>query len=80
MINNSKQAWEAGEGKQKWEVGKVVRVGFIRLKIVAKIAAPGNDMPDQYAMTDRKGERFYRFVPYHGLTRCESLADASCPI
>lgn len=62
--------------KQDWSIGAVVRVGFLRLRVLAKVATPGNWLPDQYALTDATGERFYRFVPHNGLTRCATLADA----
>jgi hypothetical protein len=62
--------------KQDWAVGEVVKVGFLRLRVLAKVATPGNWLPDQYAMTDASGERFYRFIPHNGLTRFASLAEA----
>lgn len=65
--------------KQNWSVGEVVKVGFLRLRVLAKVATPGNYLPDQYALTDASGERFYRFVPHNGLTRMSSLADAMVP-
>lgn len=70
MITKTKQTWEAGE---------TVKVGFLQLRILAKVATPGNWLPDQYALTDKTGDRFYRFVPHNGLTRCESLEDAMTP-
>ena len=70
MIKNSKQAWEVGE---------VVKVGFLALRVLAKVATPGNYLPDQYALTNNTGDRFYRFVPHNGLTRCADLKDAMVP-
>lgn len=70
MVKNSKQVWQVGE---------TVKVGFLTLRILAKVATPGNYLPDQYAMTDKTGEKFYRFVPHNGLTRCASLQDAIEP-
>ena len=64
--------------KQSWEVGEVVKVGFLKLRICAKVATPGNYLPDQYAMADEKG-RFYRFIPHNGLTRCADLNEAMYP-
>jgi hypothetical protein len=61
--------------KQEWEVGQTVRVGFMVLEIVAKIATPGDYRPDAYALKNSKGT-FYRFVPHFGLARCDNLADA----
>lgn len=65
--------------KKNWAVGETVNVGFLRLRVLAKVATPGNWMPDQYALTDAKGERFYRFVPHNGCERMQSLADAMVP-
>lgn len=61
--------------KQSWEIGSVVKVGFLTLRVLAKVATPGNWLPDQYALTNDKG-RFYRFVPHNGLERCDSLQQA----
>jgi len=61
--------------KQIWEVGEVVRVGFLTLRICAKVATPGNYLPDQYALADHRG-RFYRFIPHNGLSRCADLSEA----
>jgi hypothetical protein len=69
MIRNSKQSWE---------VGAQVKVGFLNLKVLAKIATPRNWLPDQYALTDGRG-RFYCFIPHNGLTRCASLEEAMIP-
>ena len=55
--------------KQDWSVGETVAVGFLRLRVLAKIATPGNYLPDQYALTNSDGTRFYRFIPHNGLTR-----------
>jgi hypothetical protein len=62
--------------KQNWAVGETVKVGFLKLRVLAKVATPGNWLPDQYAMTDATGQRFYRFVPHNGLTRTANLTEA----
>lgn len=67
MIKRTKQVWEAGE---------TVKVGFLSLRVLAKIPTPGDYMPDAYALTDKTGEKFYRFVPHNGLERFSSLAAA----
>ena len=64
------------DGKQNWSIGEVVKVGFLRLRVLAKVATPGNYLPDQYALTDASGQRFYRFIPHNGLTRFASLDEA----
>lgn len=66
MINRTKQAWE---------IGNAVKVGFLSLKVLAKIPTPGDWMPDAYALTNGKGV-FYRFVPHNGLARCASIDEA----
>lgn len=60
---------------QSWEIGAVVKVGFLRLRVLAKVATPGNWLPDQYALTNDKGG-FYKFIPHHGVERCPDLAAA----
>jgi len=67
------------QAKQTWAVGEVVKVGFMKLVVCAKVATPGNFLPDQYALTDAGGNRFYRFIPHNGLMRVDSLADAMVP-
>ena len=64
---------------QNWSVGETVKVGFLRLRVLAKVATPGNYLPDQYAMTNADGSRFYRFIPHNGLVRVQSLAEAMVP-
>lgn len=61
--------------KQLWEVGEIVKVGFLKLKVLAKVPTPGDYMPDAYALGSEKGG-FYRFVPHFGITKCASLAEA----
>lgn len=62
--------------KQKWEVGNAVKVGFLTLTVVEKVATPGDWLPDAYVLTNVAKSAFYRFVPHNGLTRCASLAEA----
>lgn len=64
------------KSKQCWEVGETVKVGFMSLRVTAKIATPGDYKPDAYALTNARGDRFYRFTPHFGCERVESLADA----
>jgi len=65
--------------QQQWEIGEWVKVGFMTLRVLAKVATPGNYLPDQYALTNADGSRFYCFIPHHGCTRVDSLADAMIP-
>lgn len=58
-----------------WEVGEIVRVGFLKLKVLAKVPTPGDYLPDAYALGSANGS-IYKFTPYNGLTRCASLEEA----
>lgn len=58
MIKSSKQAWEVGE---------TVKVGFLTLRVLAKVATPGDSKPDAYVLTNLKADKYYRFVPHNGL-------------
>lgn len=66
------------KAKQNWEVGSTVKIGFMTLKVLAKVATPGNWLPDQYALTNGRGS-YYCFIPHNGLHRCASLAEAMVP-
>lgn len=62
MIKNSAQLWEPGE---------VVKIGFLRLRIVSKEATPGDYKPDAYILCGigDKSSNKYRFVPHYGLEK-----------
>jgi hypothetical protein len=62
MIQNSKQVWEVGE---------IVKIGFLTLRITAKEPTPGDYAPDAYLLCGLgdKSNRKYRFVPHNGLER-----------
>ena len=60
--------------RQDWTAGNTVKVGFLTLKVIAKIATPGNHLPDQFALEGNG--RFYKFIPHNGLERCDSLQEA----
>jgi hypothetical protein len=59
--------------KQIWEVGHEVKVGFLRLKVLAKVPTPGDYMPDKYLLGTRtsKEDRFYTFTPHNGIERID---------
>lgn len=57
------------KSKQIWEVGETVKVGFLVLRITAKEPTPNDYMPDAYLLTDKTGQKNYRFVPHNGLER-----------
>lgn len=54
--------------KQNWEIGQVVKVGFMTLKIVA-VRAEKDWLPDIYEMVSICGKKTYDFIPHNGLTR-----------
>lgn len=62
MISNSKQAWQVGE---------VVKVGFLTLRVTGTEATPGDYKPDAYLLCGLadKADRKYRFVPHNGIER-----------
>jgi len=69
--------WQLKTSKQSFEVGEVVKIGFVTgLQIVKKVATPGDYRPDFYVMRQASTDRWYAFQPHFGLTRCENLSDA----
>lgn len=63
--------------KQNWEIGQIVKVGFISgLEVIGKVATPGDYMPDLFVLVQASTKRIYRFVPHNGLTRVNSLQEA----
>ena len=65
--------------RQNWSPGSTVRVGFLRLRVLASIATPGNYRPDEYALESLDGRAFYRFTPHHGVVRVNDRATAIEP-
>ena len=41
--------------KQSWEVGQTVKSGFMTLTVKAKIATPGDGLPDAYILINAAG-------------------------
>lgn len=52
--------------KQDWTPGATVKVGFMALTVVRKVATPGDHRPDVYHLQSAKG-RPYTFQPHFGL-------------
>lgn len=52
------------KGAQVWEVGQVVRVGFLTLEIVDVKKLPGETIYSLVGSTGRK----YEFTPHRGIT------------
>lgn len=67
MIKNSKQVWQVGE---------MVKVGFLSLRVTGMELTPGDYKPDAYLLTDKTGAKQYRFVPHNGLTLIQVRASA----
>jgi len=65
--------------RQNWSVNSIVRVGFLRLRVIAAIPTPANHRPDEYALESEDGTRWYRFTPHHGIVRVDTRADAVEP-
>lgn len=64
MISNSKQVWQVGE---------VVKIGFMTLRVTEREATPGDYKPDAYLLCGLgdKANRRYRFVPHNGIERLQ---------
>ena len=62
MITNSTQSWQVGE---------IVKVGFLRLRVIQRVPTPGDYKPDAYILCGlgAGSSRQYRFVPHNGLER-----------
>jgi hypothetical protein len=58
--------------RQNWLPGATVKVGFLRLRVLALIPTPGNHFPDEYALESIDGRAFYRFTPHNGVFRVPS--------
>lgn len=54
--------------KQDWSIGAVVKVGFLRLRVISAHAVK-DGLPDIYTLTSLDGRVSYEFVPHSGLTR-----------
>ena len=62
---------------QKWEIGQIVNVGFIKgLVVKERVATPGDYRPDLYVLWAPASNRFYSFVPHSGIVRHGSHAEA----
>lgn len=65
------------EAKQKWEIGQIVKVGFVKdLVVKEKVATPGDYRPDLYVLWQPATNRWYSFVPHNGLARHASAEEA----
>jgi hypothetical protein len=63
--------------KQNWIPGKIVKVGFLSLKVL-RAEAIKDYLPDIYYLSNLDGSRFYQFIPHNGLTRIETTSNLIC--
>ena len=56
--------------KQNWQVGNIVNVGFLKLKI-KDIKAVVDGLPDIYYLESIDGKKHYEFIPHNGLARLD---------
>lgn len=62
MITNSKQSWE---------IGNVVKVGFLSLRVTGA-RAEKDYMPDIYELESLNGTTRYEFIPHNGLRKLKN--------
>ena len=55
---------------QKWETGQVVKVGFMKLRVLSA-RAEKDYLPDIYTLESLDGTKKYEFIPHNGLHRIE---------
>lgn len=55
------------QSKKVWAAGETVKVGFLTLRVLAKVTTPGDFKPNAYVLTNLKNDKFYWFVPHNGL-------------
>lgn len=54
--------------RQNWEVGSIVKVGFLTLLVTGFEPTPGDYRPDRYHLQSSNGTR-YTFTPHYGLEK-----------
>ena len=58
---------------QKWEIGQIVNVGFIKGLVVKELVkTAGDHKPDLYVLWAPSSNRWYSFVPHNGIARHDS--------
>jgi len=68
MIRNTRQDWEAG---------KVVKVGFLRLRVLGARAVK-DSMPDIYTLESLDCKNRYEFIPHNGLRKLYDMELTEC--
>lgn len=56
------------KAKQIWEIGNIVKVGFLMLKVTGKKQIPGIDQQG-YLLESIDGSKKYDYAPFNGLCR-----------
>lgn len=56
------------KSKQSWEIGNVVKVGFLTLRVLA-VKAVKDGLPDIYMLESLDAKKKYEFIPHNGLQR-----------
>jgi len=56
------------QAKQEWAPGQRVKVGFMTLNVIRKVATPGDFRPDVWHLVNDKGAK-YTFQPHWGLSK-----------
>lgn len=51
--------------KQNWSIGEIVKVGFMKLKVLSA-RAEKDGLPDIYTLEAENGKK-YEFIPHNGL-------------
>lgn len=69
MINEAKAQRNSGN---KWTPGEVVKVGFMRLRVLSA-RAEKDYLPDIYTLVSLDGSKYYEFIPHNGLTRTDRV-------
>ena len=54
--------------RQDWTPGKVVKVGFLHLRVLS-YRAEFDGLPDIYTLESLDGRKRYEFIPHNGLSR-----------
>jgi hypothetical protein len=53
--------------KQNWQPGSIVKVGFLKLRVLSA-RAEYDGRPDIYTLESIDGAKRYEFIPHNGLT------------
>jgi len=60
---------------QNWNLGEVVKVGFLSLIVLEREKNVDRYKPNAYLLRNIAGDKFYEFVPHNGLSRLANEAE-----